>query len=148
MIISKNSNISQSLMKRSIIINVIFPDLIPPTPGLLLNLFYTGIYDKHNPNHQRGKTKLTKQKNKIVDYLIIMHRFFSEISKTSVLFENTIEENTKAKYPEGKLINNCDWQVEPDHTLNAIYKGIEINHKIDPFILDSNVKKIFRPCRL
>ena len=77
-------------MKRSIIINVISPDLIPPTPGLLLNLFYTGIHDQHNPNHQRGKTKLTKQKNKIVDYLIIMHRFFSEISKTSFLFEKTL----------------------------------------------------------
>ena len=77
-------------MKRSIIINAIFPDLIPPTPGLLLNLFYTGMYDQHNPNHQRGKTKLTKQKNKIVDYLIIIYWFFSEISKTSFLFEKTL----------------------------------------------------------
>ena len=66
-------------MKRSIIINVIFPDLMPPTTGLLLNLFYTEMYDQHNPNHQRGKTKLTKQKNKIVDYLIIVYRFFIEI---------------------------------------------------------------------
>ena len=90
MIISKNSNISQSLMKKSIIINVISPDLIPPTPGLLLNLFYTGMNDQHNPNHQRGQTKLTKQKNKIVDYLIIIYWFFSEISKTSVLFEKTL----------------------------------------------------------
>ena len=63
-------DISQNLMKRSIIINVISPDLIPNIPGLLLNLFYTGMYDKHNPNHQRGKIKLTKQKNKIVDCLI------------------------------------------------------------------------------
>ena len=77
-------------MKRSIIINIISPDLIPNIPGLLLNLFYTGMYDQHNPNHQRGKTKLTKQKNKIVDYLIIIYWFFSEISKTSVLFENTL----------------------------------------------------------
>jgi len=77
-------------MKRSIIINVISPDLIPNIPGLLLNLFYTGMYDQHNPNHQRGKTKLTKQKNKIVDYLIIIYWFFSEISKTSFLFEKTL----------------------------------------------------------
>ena len=90
MIIYKNSNISQSLMNRSIIINVISPDLISPTPGLLLNLFYTEIYEQHNPNHQRGKTKLTKQKNKIVDYLIIIYWFFSEISKTFVLFEKTL----------------------------------------------------------
>ena len=90
MIISKNSNISQSLMKKSIIINVISPDLISPTPGLLLKLFYTEIYEQHNPNHQRGKTKLTKQKNKIVDYLIIIYWFFSEISKTSFLFEKTL----------------------------------------------------------
>ena len=77
-------------MKRSIIINVISPDLMPPTTGLLLNLFYTGMYDQHNPNHQRGKTKLAKQKNKIVDYLIIIYWLYSEISKTSVLFEKTL----------------------------------------------------------
>ena len=54
----------------------------------------------------------------------------------------------RIKYPEGKFINNCDWQVEPDYTLNAIFKGIEINPKVGPFIVDSNIKKIFRPCRL
>ena len=77
-------------MKSSIIINVISPDLIQLIPGSLLNLFYTGMYDQHNPNHQRGKTKLAKQKNKIVDYLIIIYWLYSEISKTSVLFEKTL----------------------------------------------------------
>lgn len=98
-------NISQSLMKRSIIINVISPDLISPTPGLLLNLFYTEIYEQHNPNHQRGKTKLTKQKNKIVDYLISSIGFLVKYQKLSSFLKRLC----KRKYQEGKLINNCDW---------------------------------------
>ena len=59
-IISKNSNISQSLMKRSIIINVISPDLIPPTTGLLLNLFYTGMYDQHNSKSSKRQNQINQ----------------------------------------------------------------------------------------
>ena len=92
-------------MERSIIINVISPDLISPTPGLLLNLFYTEIYEQHNPNHQRGKTKLTKQKNKIVDYLISSIGFLVKYQKLSSFLKRLC----RRKYQEGKLINNCDW---------------------------------------
>ena len=37
-----------------------------------------------------------------------------------------VKENGETKYPEGKLVNYRDWQIEPDYNLNSIYKFIII----------------------
>ena len=149
MSIRKISNLSQSLMRKSSIINNISPDIMPPTPDLLLKLYNTGMYDQHNPSHQRGNVKLTekqKSKWKLPDYHPLVYagnikNFHPFCFFYGTKYKDLVKENGETKYPEGKLVNYRDWQVEPDYTLNGIYKGIEINPKVGLVIVDPDVKR-------
>ena len=143
----KSSILSNSLVnKNSIILSQV---QMPPASDFLLDLYNRGMYDQLNPSHQRGTVKLTekqKSKWKLPDYHPLVYAAnikdfhpFSFFYGTK--YKDLVKENGETKYPEGKLVNYRDWQVEPDYSLNGIYKGIQINPKVGLVIVDPVVKK-------
>ena len=148
MSIKKSSIISNGLINKNSI-NIIDDNKMPPTLDLLLDLYNKGMYDKTNPSHQHGLVKLTekqKSKWKLPDYHPLIYAAnikdfhpFSFFYGTK--YKDLVKENGETKYPEGKLVNYNEWQVEPDYSLNGIYKGIQINNKVGLVIVDPVVRK-------
>ena len=148
MSIKKSSIISNGLINKNSI-NIIDDNKMPPTLDLLLDLYNKGMYDKTNPSHQHGLVKLTekqKSKWKLPDYHPLVYAAnikdfhpFSFFYGTK--YKDLVKENGETKYPEGKLVNYNEWQVEPDYSLNGIYKGIQINNKVGLVIVDPVVRK-------
>ena len=148
MSIKKSSIISNGLINKNSI-NIIDDNKMPPTLDLLLDLYNKGMYDKTNPSHQHGIVKLTekqKSKWKLPDYHPLIYAGnikdfhpFSFFYGTK--YKDLVKENGETKYPEGKLVNYNEWQVEPDYSLNGIYKGIQINNKVGLVIVDPVVRK-------
>ena len=149
--IRKNSTISNNQIMTNNI-NIITDNQMPPTTDLLLHLYETGMYDQLNPSHQRGTVKLTekqKSKWKLPDYHPLVYasnikNYHPYCFFYGTKYKDLVKENGETKYPEGKLVNYRDWQIEPDYTLNGIYKGIEINPKVGLVIVDPKVKKKYQ----
>ena len=148
MSIKKSSILSNGLINKNSI-TILDNNKMPPTLDLLLDLYNKGMYDKTNPSHQHGLVKLTekqKSKWKLPDYHPLIYAAnikdfhpFSFFYGTK--YKDLVKENGETKYPEGKLVNYNEWQVEPDYSLNGIYKGIQINNKVGLVIVDPVVRK-------
>ena len=127
MSIKKSSILSNGLINKNSI-TILDNNKMPPTLDLLLDLYNKGMYDKTNPSHQHGLVKLTekqKSKWKLPDYHPLVYAAnikdfhpFSFFYGTK--YKDLVKENGETKYPEGKLVNYNEWQVEPDYSLNGI----------------------------